>query len=1235
MIAGPVRAQQAAEPATLRGESPQTRKRLAEAEQKVLGGKAAEAIEDLQRILDEAGDDFISLDGKQHRAARWIAHQILSKLPADVLRSYQDRIEEPARKLLEAGRRDREPRPLQQLLDRYFVSRPGEEALLLLGDLQFERGQFRFAELNWRRLLPDADADVVWPGAKSDPAAIRARLILAAIFQGETQRASDELASFAKRHPEAKGTLAGGTGLYTETLKKWLAKPLPPAAGSDRAWSTFGGDAGRSGRLQGPLPVRWPSRPAWTATIDKVAPFPRPPARPPFGHPVIMNGWVYISDGQRIEAFNLTTGQESLLQSGQASEGTSCPSLTAANGRLYARLGSPIIRPPDPAMMHETAIVCYAPAPRPARDGPPLRERWRLAPPAGEGRTAVWEGAPLVANGRLWAAFSRFEGGRISYSVACYDPADADIAPERPAWVAEVCDTPLHSALDSQARSHADLLTFAGRNVVFNSNAGAVIALDAESGRRAWGYGYPRAARRIGTGMHAPNPAPAVFSGGRVFAAPTDADRAFALDAETGQELWESGPIEVGRILGVVRNRVLITSTGPVSGIRGLSVVNGSYRRPDGWIQATGLLTYGQGLASDDAILWPSRAGLYFLDPESGKPIAPPLATPGSEANFFGNLAYADGWLVVVMPREIWAYRTDAPAFTTSPEDSRRSFEETIGRAERELQEGNVATARESLLAFAGSANPKPLRAWAAARALPLMNEVPPPFDELRSEWLFTASGELVTLGTLLDRRAGKPPAARSEPGPPSLPADRKPLDAPGLDADTHIAATLRLPAGSTPLQPIPGGPTRRLFISSRELLAISLSNETKTAFEAADVFTHAADLSEGFVAAGPLCVAVYGADRTPRWVFRVPETEPLPSASRVIRTAPLPPPELSSFALAGDWLIARLGERHLLALDLKSRTVAWLLGSHGRSRYEPHLFEYEPAFAPRFFVSDRLLVVQLTDGRRWFVQLSTGRVWGEHGATLDEVPDGYGTRTSGVAWKSPPVDVDGNLLAFPDGPGLVRFSTGTSGKSKAVYRLNGDSSLAGEPPQVRRSGDAVFVSVRRNYGVELDRVDPTDGSSVWSGSVFLDTGSIDLDAADADPQRIIVPANRTLAAFGLDDGKLAWEAKLPAAGRWQVRAGRRAVITWPAEALAEETDSLPRLGRSFLREPQPWRLPWLAAAWHDSWNDRTVPVLLFDPESGKHLKTITIPAAGPAIRAHLDGELAVLATGDRVVWLR
>src|SRR5262245_47893631 len=283
---------QVPEPASLRGDSAQTRKRLAEAEQKLLAGKAADAIDDLQRVLDEAADDLITSDGKQYRPARWVAHQILARLPADALKGYQDRIDVPARKLLDAGKKARDPAPLWQLLERYFVSRPADEALLLLGDLLFDRGEFRAAESQWRRLLPDGGADVSYPGSKADAAAVRARVILAAIFQGDTERAEAELAAFKTKHPDAKGTIAGKDGPYGETLQAVLeaAPRLPPAANPGANWPTFGGAPDRAARVGTRAPAYWPARPTWKEQ-------PRDRNRPPPGHPVIVNGRVYVTDG--------------------------------------------------------------------------------------------------------------------------------------------------------------------------------------------------------------------------------------------------------------------------------------------------------------------------------------------------------------------------------------------------------------------------------------------------------------------------------------------------------------------------------------------------------------------------------------------------------------------------------------------------------------------------------------------------------------------------------------------------------------------------------------------------------------------------------------------------------------------------------------------------------------------------------------------------------------------------
>ena len=1242
----------APDPATLRGASTQTLKRLREAEQKLLGGKAADAADDLQRLLDESADDLITLDGRQYQPARWVAHSLLAKLPPDALRAYQDRIDQPAKKLLDRAKRDRDPRPLWHLLDRYFVSRPADEALLLLGDLQFERGEFRAAEAGWRRLLPDAGADVVYPGSKADPALVRARIALAVIFQGDAVRAKAEVAAFRAKHATAAGTLAGRTGPLAETLQAFLASPpkLPPDATGGTAWPTYGGAPDRAGRVPGGIPNAWPSRPTWEKPIvDGPAfapPALAPPVRPPLGHPVIVGDEVFVADGMRVYGFDLRSGAKTrepytprLLNVAPGGRTDSACTLTAAGGLLYARCGPASVRAPEVAsgkQVSESVIVCLEPRP-----GERLTELWRVPPPEDEKVAAAWEGAPLVSGRRLWAVYAKFEGGRTVHVAACYDPADAEKTPGRPAWTAELCDSPLPIAGGDRTRQ--ELLTLAGRHLVFCSNNGAVVAVDAVTGRRAWAFRYLRSRKSVSGATG--DPAPAVAFGGRVFVAPADGEWVYALDAETGKLVWESGRTEGARILGVARGRLVVTVTGPLRGIRGLNLDTGSYRE-DGWAQhsGAGILSYGQGLVTDDVIVWPSREGLFFLRPEDGRPLGTPLYGPARDAyrGYFGHIAYADGVLVVVTPTQVRGYVAQSKKIVPRPDaPPRERFDALIDRAEGELAAGNAARATAALAEVATGDLPAPYRAWAAARMLQLL---PPATDLTRlpsgvraalqpallNEWLLAPDGVPVTLDALLQRKLGRLPVLASVPTTTAA----KPC-APGLAADADIDRTLKLPHAVAPLRFIAGAacPPKRLFAAGPHVvLAVPLDRSAGTEHAPADAFTHAADLRDGFVAAGPFAVAVYGPAREALWVFRVPVTECLPDGAppfRVRCDGEPDRPHLSSFVLAGPWLLARIGEHHLIALDLDARRVAWVLGATGRAGYEPAQFPGAARFGPHFAVSGQFVVVQLSDGRRWFVKLDTGR---------PVALPALGERTARVWWPHAPAGV-GASLALADGPGLVRLVQ-LGGRVKWAYEVDRDDGLTGEPAQVRAWDGMVLVAVRRNDGVEIERVNPAGGKRVWSDSAFVDADRIDLLAADADADRAYIPAANKLLALTLASGKTAWEADLPDARGtrgWVVRVGKECVVAYPAEALpAEPTDAvLARLARSFRAEPFAWRLPGLAATLYDAWVDRAVPVLLFDPETGKRLARFDIPARGPAVTAWFDADAAVIATGDRVVWIK
>jgi hypothetical protein len=490
-----------------------------------------------------------------------------------------------------------------------------------------------------------------------------------------------------------------------------------------------------------------------------------------------------------------------------------------------------------------------------------------------------------------------------------------------------------------------------------------------------------------------------------------------------------------------------------------------------------------------------------------------------------------------------------------------------------------------------------------------------------------TADGALLTLRELIDRHAGT--AAPARPPPASLPA--APADAPPpLGPRARVAKTVPLPP-AFPLLPIPGAtaPPAHLFAAAGDkLVAVPFAGEPRTV-HAPDRFTHAADLSAGFVAAGPFAVAVYADRAEPAWVFRVPETDPLPDRpGRVpVRTEPPGVPQLSAFALAGDRLLARLGEYHLIGIDLPGRRVGWVLGGHGRARYEPVVMPGVPAFGPHPFTNGADAWVQLSDGKRWHLDARTGVV--RHRAA-----------TAGAAWAHPPAELDGGKVAFSDGPGLVRVVRPGRDRPLWSFRADGETGLSGEPPGVRAWGAVVLAAVRRNHGCDLDRLDPADGGTLWDEPAFLDAARLDLAAADADAERVYVPAGGVLTALALEDGSVAWKATLPrlhGAAGWRVRAGTRAVVAYPTEAIPAEPVAAAwgRISRSFLRTPAAWRLPHLADTLAGVWADRTVPVLLFDPATGDQIARLTLPARGPGVAARFAGDAGVVATGAGVTWLR
>jgi outer membrane protein assembly factor BamB len=680
--------------AKLIGNSPRTATRLASAHAKAQQQQWSDAIAEYQSILDDAGDDVMPADPNNPDhcvGVRRLCQIHLASLPPAGLRVYRMRLDESATKALALAGRD--SALLRRIVEQAFCSRAAETAIDLLGDLAFARGDFLEAERWWRTLaLPCSEAArpkpagthlrLAYPDPQTDPALIRAKLILARLFQGERAAAAAELKAFREAHPRSEGLLAGRVGNYAATLADLVEKATPAVVESE-GWSTFAGDASRNGSVSRLPKIRWLEE-TWRARLDEAEepgkpPAPFVPVRNPSQlaqalafFPVIAGDRVLVADCRYVTVFDLLTGRRlarfDLLEQvapfkAKGRLETALPvahgqryTLTVDGDRVFVRLGATAMSLPADKRQEnddfrpDSFLVCL----RLTADHR-LEPRW-LVPAAGgtDKESAMFEGSPLLHDGRLYVARTRFTPTAAITQIECYDP---DTGQRH--WRQEMAASE-GLADSSEPRQRQYLLTAAGSNVVYCTHTGAVVAVEAATGKRMWAIRYPRRGYRPIEGRPLPRDlAPALYAAGRVYVAPADSDRVFCLDADTGQTLWESNPVEVVQLLGIIQGRLIFTTGSGARGIRGVDAMTGADIRP--WIHPEGgqgeLPTLGRGVFAGDRLLWPTSEGLRILkaDGQQDDEDFVPLGRVQS-----GNLAIGNGCVVVATDRELVGYVSPA-----------------------------------------------------------------------------------------------------------------------------------------------------------------------------------------------------------------------------------------------------------------------------------------------------------------------------------------------------------------------------------------------------------------------------------------------------------------------------------------------------------------------------------------------------------------------------------------------
>lgn len=246
-----------------------------------------ESIESLRQVSDQRGDRVIAVSPGYYVRIRDYCHRRFASMPLEALKTYRDQVDGQAKLWFEEGSKNRDERLLRRIVDQFYCSSYGDDALWLLGEMALERGDYGAARGYWEQLIETPPATIAdeafqelaqdatltkddralieryyrkrderkqyelhvtrvvdpdlmrvaamlrvrgivgprlaYPAAEQPPADVFARLILASILEGSTTWAQAGLRDLALVYPDAKGRLAGRETNFVAGLTALLA----------------------------------------------------------------------------------------------------------------------------------------------------------------------------------------------------------------------------------------------------------------------------------------------------------------------------------------------------------------------------------------------------------------------------------------------------------------------------------------------------------------------------------------------------------------------------------------------------------------------------------------------------------------------------------------------------------------------------------------------------------------------------------------------------------------------------------------------------------------------------------------------------------------------------------------------------------------------------------------------------------------------------------------------------
>jgi len=571
-----------------------------------------EAIETLRRLMEDKGDKLVAISDltgtESHGYHRFVSlrefgHIWLAAMATThplALQIYRQQVDPLAERWFRDGVKHQDERRLQKVVDHAVMSRYGDDALLALGEMVLEKGDFVTARRCWERLSPRLrspnDLPLGWevdlsdvrqrwkeisawlnhrphsiqgfayPDTDIDLKIVRARLVLVSILEGSFRRAEIELELLQQLSPQARGILAGREGRLVEILTAILRESrtweLPSATGD---WPTLAGSPQRNSQALRQVDVV--PHPVWSVTLhnhsSKASQY-RPTwkqhvaediKQPLSFHPIVSGRMLLIQDAHFCRALNRFTGQPAFPSDQNTLKDEKFGAIDARQqeaaepgNRSHRPLGVPrytgtvyndylFTRSGSPLTTVRSEVT---PLDRRSQlDGWDLRrDGSRLAgfPIQPDGNSWEFEGTP-ISNGRQLFVIMRRRDVRPQAHVACFD-----LPTGRLVWRRLICSAETESGGQADEIT-SSLLTMDHDTIYCNTNLGAVCAIDVPTGNLRWVTHYPRT-RRTSLGssevIAGRDLNPGVLHGGMLLVHPSDAVSLFALEAATGKIIWEN-----------------------------------------------------------------------------------------------------------------------------------------------------------------------------------------------------------------------------------------------------------------------------------------------------------------------------------------------------------------------------------------------------------------------------------------------------------------------------------------------------------------------------------------------------------------------------------------------------------------------------------------------------------------------------------------------------------------------